>query len=175
MCTDIWRSDLPPGRRWRPETGPVPEAVSLWPVPEAVSFCSPHFHLLRLVSEGSGNQDGAPRCSGKALQDGAHTSPLFQVFLRDFFHFLSRDLYRLQKVCFKVICLCFSCIEIVRACRAWWRTPLIPALGRQRQVDLWVRGQPGLQSEFQDSQGYTEKPCLEKPKKKKKNSQGLLL
>jgi hypothetical protein len=26
----------------------------------------------------------------------------------------------------------------------------------------------GLQSEFQDSQGYTEKPCLEKPKKKKK-------
>jgi hypothetical protein len=27
-----------------------------------------------------------------------------------------------------------------------------------------------LQSEFQDSQGYTEKPCLEKPKKKKKKS-----
>jgi hypothetical protein len=24
------------------------------------------------------------------------------------------------------------------------------------------RGYPGLQSEFQDSQGYTEKPCLEK-------------
>jgi hypothetical protein len=35
-------------------------------------------------------------------------------------------------------------------------------------VDLWVRGQPGLQSEFQDSQGYTEKPCLEKQKKNKK-------
>jgi hypothetical protein len=52
--------------------------------------------------------------------------------------------------------------------RAWWRTPLIPALGRQRQADFWVRGQPGLQSEFQDSQGYTEKPCLEKRKKKKK-------
>jgi hypothetical protein len=49
--------------------------------------------------------------------------------------------------------------------RAWWCTPLIPALGRQRQVDFWVRGQPGLQSEVQDSQGYTEKPCLEKPKK----------
>jgi hypothetical protein len=46
--------------------------------------------------------------------------------------------------------------------------PLITALGRQRQVDFWVRGQPGLQSEFQDSQGYTEKPCLEKRKKKKK-------
>jgi hypothetical protein len=26
--------------------------------------------------------------------------------------------------------------------------------------------QPGLQSEFQDSQGYTEKPCLGKKKKK---------
>jgi hypothetical protein len=36
---------------------------------------------------------------------------------------------------------------------------------------LWeaVRGQPGLQSEFQDSQGYTEKPCVEKPKPKPKN------
>jgi hypothetical protein len=52
--------------------------------------------------------------------------------------------------------------------RAWWSTPLIPALGRQRQADFWVRGQPGLQSEFQDSQGYTEKPCLQKKKKKKK-------
>jgi hypothetical protein len=37
---------------------------------------------------------------------------------------------------------------------------VIPALGRQRQVDFWIWGQPGLQSEFQDSQGYTEKPCL---------------
>jgi hypothetical protein len=55
-------------------------------------------------------------------------------------------------------------------CRAWWRMPLIPALGRQRQADFWVRGEPGLQSEFQDSQGYIEKPCLEKPKKKKKKS-----
>jgi hypothetical protein len=36
--------------------------------------------------------------------------------------------------------------------RAWWRTPLIPALGRQRQADFCVRGQPGLRSEFQDSQ-----------------------
>jgi hypothetical protein len=40
--------------------------------------------------------------------------------------------------------------------------PLITALRRQRQVDLEVQGQPGLQSEFQDSQGYTEKPCLRK-------------
>jgi hypothetical protein len=28
--------------------------------------------------------------------------------------------------------------------------------------------QPGLQSEFQDSQGYTEKPCLEKQNKQTK-------
>jgi hypothetical protein len=49
----------------------------------------------------------------------------------------------------------------------WWRMPLIPTLGRQRQVDFWVQGQPGLQSEFQDSQGYTEKPCLEKTKQNK--------
>jgi hypothetical protein len=56
----------------------------------------------------------------------------------------------------------------------WWRrTPLVPALGRQRQAeaDFWVRGQPGLQSEFQDIQGYTENPCLEKPKKNQKNKQ----
>jgi hypothetical protein len=44
--------------------------------------------------------------------------------------------------------------------------PLIPALGKQRQVDFWVWGQPGLQSEFQDSQGYTEKPCLKQNKTK---------
>jgi hypothetical protein len=49
---------------------------------------------------------------------------------------------------------------------AWWCTPLIPALGRQRQEDFWVRGQPGLQSEFQDSQGYTENLCLGKTKNK---------
>jgi hypothetical protein len=45
--------------------------------------------------------------------------------------------------------------------------PLIPALRRQRQADFWVQGQPGLQSEFQVSQDYTEKPCLEKTKNQK--------
>jgi hypothetical protein len=49
-----------------------------------------------------------------------------------------------------------QCNKMLFTSRAWWCTPLIPALGRQRQVDLWVQGQPGLQSEFQDSQGYTE-------------------
>jgi hypothetical protein len=33
-----------------------------------------------------------------------------------------------------------------------------------------IQGQPGLQSELQDSQGYTEKPCLKKPKIKIKNT-----
>jgi hypothetical protein len=42
---------------------------------------------------------------------------------------------------------------------------LIPALGRQGQAHFWVRGQPGLQSEFLDSQNYTEKPCQKKKKK----------
>jgi hypothetical protein len=32
-----------------------------------------------------------------------------------------------------------------------------------------TQGQPGLQSEFQDSQGYTEKPCLKKKKNTKQN------
>jgi hypothetical protein len=41
---------------------------------------------------------------------------------------------------------------------------------RQRQADFWVWGQPGLQSEFQDSQGYTDKPCLKKPKQTNKKS-----
>jgi hypothetical protein len=44
--------------------------------------------------------------------------------------------------------------------------PLIPVLGRLRQADFWVQGQPGLQSEFEDSQGYTEKPSLWKKKMK---------
>ena len=55
-----------------------------------------------------------------------------------------------------------------RLARQWWLMPLIPALGRQRQADFWVRGQPGLRSEFQDSQGYVEKSCLGEPKEKKK-------
>jgi hypothetical protein len=37
--------------------------------------------------------------------------------------------------------------------------------GAEAGVDPWVQGQPALQSEFQDSQGYTEKPCLEKSKR----------
>jgi hypothetical protein len=54
----------------------------------------------------------------------------------------------------------------------WCLTPLIPALGRQRQTDFWVQGQPGLQSELQDSQGSRidreTLPWKTKKKKKKK-------
>jgi hypothetical protein len=34
----------------------------------------------------------------------------------------------------------------------------------------FLSSRPGLQSEFQDSPGYTEKPCLEKPKPKPKKT-----
>jgi hypothetical protein len=62
---------------------------------------------------------------------------------------------------------CLTLLKSLGLCWVWWRTPLIPSLRRQRQADFWVRGQPGLQSEFQDSQDYTEKPCLEKQKQNK--------
>ena len=48
----------------------------LWSVPEAVSFCSPHSHLCRLVLEGSVNQDGSPRCSVKAPPPRVGCTPL---------------------------------------------------------------------------------------------------
>jgi hypothetical protein len=50
-----------------------------------------------------------------------------------------------------------------------WLMSLIPALEGQKPVDLGVQTQPGLQSEFQGSQGYTERPCLKSNKYKIKN------
>ena len=44
----------------------------------------------------------------------------------------------------------------------WWCMPLILALGKQREADIYVQDQSCLQSKFQDSQGFTEKPCLER-------------
>jgi hypothetical protein len=54
---------------------------------------------------------------------------------------------------------------------ARWHIPLVPELRRQRPVDLWVQGQPGLQGEFQDSQGYTEKSYLEGKRKRKRKKE----
>jgi hypothetical protein len=34
------------------------------------------------------------------------------------------------------------------------------------------RGQPGVQSEFRDSKGNIEKPCLEKPKREREREGG---
>jgi hypothetical protein len=45
-----------------------------------------------------------------------------------------------------------------------------PSIWEAETGRFLVPGQLGLQSEFQDSQGYTEKPCLEKPKEKKKSA-----
>jgi hypothetical protein len=42
-----------------------------------------------------------------------------------------------------------------------------PSTWEAEAEDFWVWGQPGLQSEFQDGQGNTEKPYLKKPKKQK--------
>ena len=45
-----------------PEKGPASEALWLPPVPEAVSFCSPHSHLCRILLLESRNQDVCPGC-----------------------------------------------------------------------------------------------------------------
>jgi hypothetical protein len=44
-----------------------------------------------------------------------------------------------------------------------------PSIWEAEAGKFLSRGQPGLQSKFQDSQGYTEKPCFKKAKKKTKN------
>lgn len=44
---------------------------------------------------------------------------------------------------------------------AWCCPPLISALGKQRQVGSEFRLAP-LDSEFEDSQDYVERPCLQK-------------
>jgi hypothetical protein len=72
-------------------------------------------------------------------------------------------------------CRDISRAEMLTIAGQCWRMPLIPALGKQKQVDFWVRDQPSLQSEFQDSQSYTEKPCLEKQKHKTKQTKKKML
>ena len=39
---------------------------------------------------------------------------------------------------------------------------------QEAEAGRFLSSRPGLQCEFQDSQGYTEKPCLEKQKQNKK-------
>ena len=51
---------------------------------------------------------------------------------------------------------------------------VLPGLGRQSQVDLWEFA-AGLHSQFQDSQGYTEKLCLTKQNKIKKKKNHLVV
>jgi hypothetical protein len=59
-----------------PEKGAASEALWLLPVPEAVSFYSPHSHLCRLLLAESWNQDVSLRCSGKSLLGWVDTYPL---------------------------------------------------------------------------------------------------
>jgi hypothetical protein len=72
--------------------------------------------------------------------------------------------------CWKILDSKFCLLRGQMHAGQWWPTPLIPALGRQRQADFWVRGQPGLQREFQ-IKGHKEKPCLRERKKKKKSNE----
>ena len=59
-------------------------------------------------------------------------------------------------------------IKAVALARQWWLTPLIPALWRQRAGSLLrVGGQPDLQIEFQDNQGYAGKSCFKNNKGRK--------
>ena len=50
----------------------------------------------------------------------------------------------------------------------WWCTSLNPALGRQRQADLWVQSQPGLQREFQITRAIQRNPVSKNQIKKQK-------
>jgi hypothetical protein len=54
----------------------------------------------------------------------------------------------------------------------WWCTPLIPALGGRGR---WISEfEASLVYRVSSRTGYTEKPCLEKPKKKKKKKEYLM-
>lgn len=49
-------------------------------------------------------------------------------------------------------------------CWPWFCMPLIPAVARQRQVDLCEIDAYSINKEFQDSQSYVERPCLKQNK-----------
>jgi hypothetical protein len=81
-------------------------------------------------------------------------------------HLSSASLALGSKVCATIAWLSYF-LENIFATARWWWTPLIPALGRQRQrqrqADL-CESEANLiyRVEFQDSWGYTEKSCLAK-------------
>jgi hypothetical protein len=60
--------------------------------------------------------------------------------------------------------------------RQWWHMPLIPALRRQRQVNFWVWGQPGLQTGQtglnRETLSWKTKKKEKKKKKKRKREKG---
>lgn len=56
-------------------------------------------------------------------------------------------------------------------CQVWWCTPIIPALEKQRQEDLWVQAQPDLYIKFQDSQVYIRETLFQQNKTKTKAKQ----
>ena len=53
----------------------------------------------------------------------------------------------------------------------WWRSPVIPVLWEAEAGGFLSQGQPGLQSEFQDSQGYMDKPCLKQEERRKERKE----
>jgi hypothetical protein len=68
-----------------------------------------------------------------------------------------------QKV-IKIVKVCWAGVaHIFNFSTLWGREA---GAGAEAGRSLWVQEQPGLQKEFQESQGYTEKPCLVKPKSK---------
>jgi hypothetical protein len=46
---------------------------------------------------------------------------------------------------------------------------------REAEAGRFLEFEPGLQSEFQEGQGYTEKPCLEKQKNPKTNKKLIII
>ena len=65
--------------------------------------------------------------------------------------------------------------QLTRMLAGQWRCmPLVPALGRQRQVDFWVWDQPGLQSELVPGQPGLHRETLSQ-KTKDKQTKDLFL
>jgi hypothetical protein len=78
--------------------GSATEVLWLLPVPESVSFYSPHSHLCRLVLLGSRKGDGSCGCSSKAL-------PHFFISLR---YVLFPPSFLLPRVSLYLFCFRFS-------------------------------------------------------------------